>query len=81
MQAAIREYNVELAREQLFGLVGNGYRPRSGIGGAGGFTGTDRVRLRTHRELAARVQTLTRIHHEEILVTDALRANSTPASC
>jgi class 3 adenylate cyclase len=76
MQAAIRDYNVELAREELSSLgLGIGIDRGQGLVGLVG----SRERMeydfvgRTVN-LAARVQTLTRIHHEEILVTEALRA-------
>src|SRR5262245_22716050 len=76
MQASMREYNVELAREGLPALaVGIGIHRGPGLAGL--------VGSRERREyafvgrtvnLAARVQTLTRVHQAEILVTDALRA-------
>jgi adenylate cyclase len=76
MQAAIRDYNVELAREGLSSLgLGIGIDRGQGLVGLVG----SRERMeydfvgRTVN-LAARVQTLTRIHREEILVTEALRA-------
>jgi class 3 adenylate cyclase len=76
MRAAMREYNVELEREGL---------PRLGLG-IGIDRGSGLVGLVGSRErmeydfvgrtvnLAARVQTLTRIHQADILVTEALRA-------
>lgn len=76
MRAAIREYNVELAREGLPPLgLGIGIDRGSGLVGLVG----SRERMeydfvgRTVN-LAARVQTLTRSHHVDILITEALRA-------
>jgi class 3 adenylate cyclase len=76
MRAAITEYNVELARDGLPALaVGIGIHRGPGLAGLIG----SRERMeygfvgRTVN-LAARVQTLTRTHQVDILVTDALRA-------
>ena len=76
MRAAIREYNVELAREGLPPLaLGIGIDRGQGLVGLVG----SRERMeydfvgRT-MNVAARVQTLTRIHHEDILITEAVRA-------
>jgi adenylate cyclase len=76
MRATIRDYNVELAREGLPQLsVGIGIDRGSGLVGLMG----SRERMeydfvgRTVN-LAARVQTLTRVHRVDILVTEALRA-------
>ena len=75
MQTAIRDYNVELAREQLSSL-GLGIGIDRGQGLVGLMGSRERMEYdfvgRTVN-LAARVQTLTRIHHEEILITEALR--------
>jgi class 3 adenylate cyclase len=76
MRAAMREYNVELEREGLprLGLV-------IGIDRGSGLVGLVGSRERMEYDfvgrtvnLAARVQTLTRIHQADILVTEALRA-------
>jgi class 3 adenylate cyclase len=76
MRTAMREYNVELAREGLPSLaVGIAIDRGSGLVGLVG----SRERMeydfvgRTVN-LAARVQTLTRTHQVDILVTEALRA-------
>jgi class 3 adenylate cyclase len=80
MRAAIREYNVELAREGLPPLgLGIGIDRGSGLVGLVG----SRERMeydfvgRTVN-LAARVQTLTRTHRVDILITEALRAELDP---
>jgi class 3 adenylate cyclase len=76
MRAAISAYNIELARENL-PLLGVGIGIHRGPGLAG------LVGSRERREyafigravnVAARVQSLTRIHQVDILVTEALRA-------
>jgi adenylate cyclase len=76
MQAAIRDYNVELAREGLSAL-GLGIGIDRGQGLVGLMGSRERMEYdfvgRTVN-LAARVQTLTRVHREEILVTEAARA-------
>jgi len=76
MRAAMREYNVELAREGLPALaLGIGIHRGPGLAGLIG----SRERMeygfvgRTVN-LAARVQALTRTHQVDILVTEALRA-------
>lgn len=76
MRAAMREYNVELSREGLPPLaVGIGIHRGPGLAGLIG----SRERMeygfvgRTVN-LAARVQSLTRSHQVDILVTEALRA-------
>ena len=76
MRAAIRDYNVELAREGLPPLaIGIGIHRGPGLAGLIG----SRERMeygfvgRTVN-MAARVQGLTRTHDVDILVTDALRA-------
>jgi class 3 adenylate cyclase len=76
MRAAMREYNVELAREGLPRLaLGIGIDRGSGLVGLVG----SRERMeydfvgRTVN-VAARIQTLTRTHHVDILITEALRA-------
>jgi class 3 adenylate cyclase len=75
MRAAIRDYNIELAREGLPPLaVGIGIHRGPGLAGLIG----SRERMeygfvgRTVN-MAARVQALTRTHEVDILVTDALR--------
>lgn len=80
MQAAMRDYNVELAREGLPPLaVGVGIHRGPGLAGLIG----SRERMeygfvgRTVN-LAARVQALTRTHKVDILVTEALRAELDP---
>jgi len=80
MRAAIREYNVELAREGLPPLgLGIGIDRGSGLVGLVG----SRERMeydfvgRTVN-MAARVQTLTRTHHVDILITQALRTELDP---
>jgi class 3 adenylate cyclase len=77
MRAAIREYNAELTREGLPPLaVGIGIHRGPGLAGLVG--SRDRMEYafvgRTVN-LAARVQSLTRTHQVDILVTDALRAD------
>jgi adenylate cyclase len=76
MRAAMREYSAELAREGLPPLaVGIGIHRGPGLAGL--------IGSRERREygfvgrtvnMAARVQTLTRTHQVDILVTEALRA-------
>ena len=80
MQAAMRDYNVELAREGLPPLaVGVGIHRGPGLAGLIG----SRERMeygfvgRTVN-LAARVQALTRTHKVDILVTEAVRAELDP---
>jgi adenylate cyclase len=80
MQRSIRDYNVELQREGLPPLaVGIGIHRGPGLAGLIG----SRERMeygfvgRTVN-LAARVQSLTRTHQVDILVTDALRAELDP---
>jgi adenylate cyclase len=80
MRAAIRDYSAELAAEGLPPLaVGIGIHRGPGLVGLVG----SRERLeyafvgRTVN-LAARVQTLTRTHHADILVTEALREQLDP---
>jgi adenylate cyclase len=80
LRAAIREYNVELERE--------GLPPISigiGIDRGPGFSGL--VGSRDRREyafmgrpvnLAARIQALSRVHHVDILVSEALRVELDP---
>jgi adenylate cyclase len=76
MRAAMREYNVELAREGLPPLaVGIGIHRGPGLAGLIG----SRERMEygfvgPTVNLAARVQSLTRTHQVDILVTEALRA-------
>ena len=76
MRAAIRDYNVELAREGLPPLaIGIGIHRGPGLAGLIG----SRERMEygfvgPTVNMAARVQSLTRTHEVDILVTDALRA-------
>jgi class 3 adenylate cyclase len=67
----VSEYNIELAREWLPPLA-------VGIGGPGGLVGSRERREYAYIgravNVAARVQTLTRIHQVDILVTEAMRA-------
>ena len=76
MRAAIREYNVELGREGLPSLA-LGIGIDRGLGLVGLVGSRERMEYdfvgRTVN-VAARVQTLTRIHQADILVTEALRA-------
>jgi adenylate cyclase len=76
MRAAIREYNVELEREGLPSLA-LGIGIDRGVGLVGLVGSRERMEYdfvgRTVN-VAARVQTLTRIHQADILVTEALRA-------
>jgi adenylate cyclase len=75
-RVAIRDYNVELAREGLPPLtIGIGIHRGPGLAGLIG----SRERMEfgfvgPTVNMAARVQTLTRTHDADILVTDALRA-------
>jgi class 3 adenylate cyclase len=77
MRAAIRDYNVELAREGLPALaVGIGIHRGPGLAGLVG--SRDRMEyafVGPTVNLAARVQALTRTHQVDILVTEALRAD------
>jgi adenylate cyclase len=76
MRAAMRDYNVELAREGLPPLaIGIGIHRGPGLAGMIG----SRERMEygfvgPTVNMAARVQSLTRTHGVDILVTDALRA-------
>ena len=76
MRVAIRDYNVELAREGLPPLaIGIGIHRGPGLAGLIG----SRERMEygfvgPTVNMAARVQALTRTHEVDILVTDALRA-------
>ncbi len=76
MRAALREYNVELEREGLPSLA-LGIGIDRGLGLVGLVGARERMEYdfvgRTVN-VAARVQTLTRIHQADILVTEALRA-------
>jgi adenylate cyclase len=80
MRAAIREYNAELAREGLPPL-GLGIGIDRGAGLVGLVGSRERMEYdfvgRTVN-MAARVQALTRTHHADILITDALRAELDP---
>ena len=75
MRAALREYNVELEREGL-PLLALGIGLDRGLGLVGLVGSRERMEYdfvgRTVN-VAARVQTLTRIHQADILVTEALR--------
>ena len=80
IRAAMREYNVELAAEGLPSLaLGIGIHRGPGLAGL--------IGSRERREygfvgptvnLAARVQSLTRIHEVDILVTEAIREHLDP---
>ena len=76
MQAAMRAYNVELGREGLPALaVGIGIHRGPGLAGlVGSRERMEYAFVGRTVNLAARVQTLTRVHHADILVTEALRA-------
>lgn len=76
MREAIRAYNVELGREGLPQLsIGVGIHRGSGLAG---LVGSRQRRefsfLGSAVNLAARVQSLTRLHQVDILITEALRA-------
>jgi adenylate cyclase len=77
MRAAMRDYNVELAREGLPELaVGIGIHRGPGLAGlVGSRERMEYAFVGRTVNLAARVQTLTRVHQVDILVTDALRAD------
>jgi class 3 adenylate cyclase len=77
MRAAMREYNVELAREGLPPLaVGIGIHRGPGLAGlVGSRDRTEYAFVGRTVNLAARVQALTRTHQVDILVTEALRAD------
>jgi adenylate cyclase len=76
MQAAIRDYNTELAKEGLPSLaLGIGIHRGPGLAGlVGSRERMEYAFVGRTVNLAARVQSLTRIHHADILVTEALRA-------
>src|SRR4029453_8357628 len=80
MRGAIRDYNKELADEGLPPLaVGIGIHRGPGIAGLVG----SRERMEDAFvggtvNLAARVQTLTRVHQVDILVTEAVREHLDP---
>ena len=76
MRAAIRDYNKELADEGLPPLaVGIGIHRGPGLAGlVGSRERMEYAFVGRTVNLAARVQTLTRVHQVDILVTDALRA-------
>ena len=80
MRAAIDEYNAELDREGLPRLsIGIGID--SGLGLAGLMGSRDRKEysfIGRSVNLAARVQTLTRIHQVDILVTETVRHDLDP---
>jgi len=80
MRAAIREYNVELEHEGLPPIsIGIGIDRGPGLAG---LLGSDERReyafIGRAVNLAARIQTLTRIHQVDILVSEALRAALAP---
>jgi class 3 adenylate cyclase len=80
MRAAIRAYNVELAREGL-PLLSVGIGIDRGVGVAGLVGSRERMEyafLGRTVNLAARVQSLTRVHGVDILVTEAVRAELDP---
>jgi adenylate cyclase len=76
MRAAIRGYNVELARAGLPALaVGIGIHRGPGLGGlVGSRERMEYAFVGRTVNVAARVQALTRTHKVDILVTEALRA-------
>jgi adenylate cyclase len=76
MRAAMTEYNVELAREGLPPLaVGIGIHRGPGLAGlVGSRERMEYAFVGRTVNLAARVQSLTRTHQVDILVTEALRA-------
>ncbi|MGH8699039.1 MAG: adenylate/guanylate cyclase domain-containing protein [Burkholderiales bacterium] len=80
MRAAIRDYNEELAREGLPPLaVGIGIHRGPGLAGLiGSRERMEYAFVGPTVNLAARVQTLTRIHKVDILVTEALREHLDP---
>src|SRR5262245_12928945 len=80
MRAAIRDYNEELAREGLPPLaVGIGIHRGPGLAGlVGSRERMEYAFVGPTVNLAARVQTLTRIHKVDILVTEALREHLDP---
>src|SRR5262245_48520842 len=74
MRASIREYNVELGREGLPPLA-LGIGIDRGLGLVGLVGSRERIEYDfVGRTVDARVQTLTRIHQADILVTEVLRA-------
>jgi class 3 adenylate cyclase len=75
MRAAMRDYNVELAREGLPALaVGIGIHRGPGLAGlVGSRERMEYAFVGRTVNLAARVQTLSRVHQADILVTEALR--------
>jgi adenylate cyclase len=75
MRAAMREYNVELAREGLPPLaVGIGIHRGPGLAGlVGSRERMEYAFVGRTVNLAARVQALTRTHQVDILITEALR--------
>jgi len=76
MREAIRAYNVELGHEGLPHLsIGVGIHRGSGIAGlVGSHQRREFSFLGSAVNLAARVQSLTRLHQVDILITEALRA-------
>jgi adenylate cyclase len=76
MRAAMSEYNIELAREGLPPLaVGIGIHRGPGLAGlVGSRERMEYAFVGRTVNLAARVQSLTRTHQVDILVTEALRA-------
>ncbi|HSF07172.1 MAG TPA: adenylate/guanylate cyclase domain-containing protein [Methylomirabilota bacterium] len=80
MRAAIRDYNEELAKEGLPPLaVGIGIHRGPGLAGlVGSRERMEYAFVGPTVNLAARVQTLTRIHKVDILITEALREHLDP---
>jgi adenylate cyclase len=80
MRAAIRDYNEELAKEGLPPLaVGIGIHRGPGLAGlVGSRERMEYAFVGPTVNLAARVQTLTRVHKVDILVTEALREHLDP---
>jgi adenylate cyclase len=76
MQAAMREYSAELAKEGLPPLaLGIGIHRGPGLAGlVGSRERMEYAFIGRTVNLAARVQSLTRVHKADILVTEALRA-------
>jgi adenylate cyclase len=80
MRTAIRDYNKELINEGLPPLaVGIGIHRGPGLAGlVGSRERMEYAFVGSTVNLAARVQTLTRVHQVDILVTDALREHLDP---
>ena len=80
MRGAIRDYNAELGREGLPRLsIGIGIDRGPGLAGLVGSRDRREYAFLGHAvNLAARIQALTRIHHVDILVSEALRTELDP---